>query len=220
MFRFYVKKKENNAFLLSKDTLKHIKVSRVENKNFICVYKEIFYICKLEINKAIIIKKLNKNNEFNGQIIIAAGIINIKRFEWLIQKASELGATSLIPIISDNTSVKLPKNIDEKIKRWNIIASNAAEQSFRNKAMLVKKPMKFIDAINIDIENKYIAHEKFEEETPQTLPLNSIFFIGPEGGFSDYEVDIAKEKSCKIISLGKRILRAETASIFILSRVN
>lgn len=220
MFRFYVKEKVGNKFLLSKETLRHIKVSRVTKENFICVYKETFYICKLQNDSAIIIKQLNENHEFHGKIIIAASFINFKRFEWLIQKASELGATSLIPIISENVATKIPLDISKKLKRWNDISTNAAEQSFRNKAMIVEEPMKFSDAINIKIKNKYIAHEKENIDPPKSLPLDSIFFVGPEGGFTDSEIKMAKQKSIKIISLGKRILRAETASIFILSRVN
>ena len=220
MFRFYVNNKENDTFVLSKEIIKHIRVARATNEEFICVYNEKFYICKLKKDKALIIKKLDYDHEFNGKIVIAASIINIKRFEWLIQKASELGATSLIPIISDNISIKLPENINQRIKRWNDISINAAEQSFRNKAMIVEKPMKFLDAIKIKMQNKYIAHEKFNNKTPCSFPTNVIFFIGPEGGFSDFEIKNAKENSVEVISLGKRILRAETASIFVLSRVN
>jgi len=86
--------------------------------------------------------------------------------------------------------------------------------------MIVEKPMQFSDAIKLKIENKFIAHEKNESDVIKSFPTNSIFFVGPEGGFSEYEIDMATKNNVKIVSLGKRILRAETASIFMLARVN
>lgn len=220
MFRFFVEDKIGNTFKLSKEIIKHIKVARVEKENFICIYKEIFFICQLDNEQAIIIKELNENHEFSKQIIIAAAFIDTKRFEWLIQKAAELGATKLIPVLSQNVSKKIPSDINKKIQRWNQISLNASEQSFRNKQLIVSQPMKFNDVINIKITNKYIAHEKEKSTTEISFPQDSIFLIGPEGGFSEKEVINASVKGYKIISLGKRILRAETASIFIMSRIN
>jgi len=81
-------------------------------------------------------------------------------------------------------------------------------------------PVKFENILDLNIPNKYIAHEK---ETPtdvmDTFSDDVLFLVGPEGGFTDMEVTKATEKNFKSISLGKRILRAETASIFLLSRV-
>ncbi|WP_033161162.1 16S rRNA (uracil(1498)-N(3))-methyltransferase [[Mycoplasma] collis] len=220
MFRFFVAKKEDNYFILDNETLKHIKVARVNNKEFICVYEKYFYLCVLEDQKALIIKKLDDNHEFENKVIIAAAIISIKRFEWLIQKATELGASELWPIYSENMKQKLGNNIEHKVERWNLIAKNAAEQSFRNKAMIVKMPIHFKDVVNVKIKNKYIAHEKAENSlTNYFFEQDSIFLVGPEGGFSENEVNLAKKNNFKVISLGKRILRAETASIFILSRI-
>lgn len=81
MFRFFVKKREGNHFILSEKTLRHMKVARVTNKEFICTYKSEFYKCILEDNMAKIIEKLNENHEFSGEVIIAASVIDIKRFE-------------------------------------------------------------------------------------------------------------------------------------------
>lgn len=85
--------------------------------------------------------------------------------------------------------------------------------------MIVTEPMTFEDALNIKMKNKFIAHEKTNKSVSNTFPTDSIFFIGPEGGFSNEEITLAEEKDCLNISLGKRILRAETASIFVLSKV-
>ena len=220
MFRFFVNEKEGNAFVLSNETLKHIKVARVEKEAFICIYKEQFFKCKLNGNLAEIIEEIKEDHEFNGEVILAASFIDTKRFEWLIQKATELGATKLIPVVSNNVSKKLPHDIDKKLDRWNQIALNAAEQSFRNKPMVVAKPQNFNEVIKMNISNKFIAHEKENGIVKQSFPTNSLFLVGPEGGFTETEVKEANSNGFETVTLGKRILRAETASMFMLARVN
>lgn len=220
MFRFFVETRHNNEFPLSKETLQHIKVARVERENFICTFEGKFFECKLVGNSAQIIGEISENHEFKGEVIIAASIIDTKRFEWLIQKAAELGATKLIPVLSQNVAKKISGEIDKKIVRWNEIAKNASEQSFRNYPLLITDIAKFNDVIKMNVQNKFIAHEKENSDVNQTFPTNSIFLVGPEGGFTNDEVIQAKENGFEIVSLGKRILRAETASMFMLSRVN
>ena len=220
MFRFFVNKKVNNEFQLEQKTLNHMKVARVWDEKFICVYDEKFYVCKLNsANNAEIIEELNENHELGGQVIIAISFIEPKRFEWLIQKAAELGACKIIPMISDNVSKKLPNDIDKKLVRWNEIALNASEQSFRNKQLIVEPLMKFDDVLEIHCENKFIAHEKADSEEMTTYPTQSLFLVGPEGGFSEEEIIKARSHDFQVISLGKRILRAETAPLKILSRI-
>lgn len=220
MFRFFVEEKQGNTFVLSSEILKHIKVARVQNEEFICIFEGKFYITKLVGDAAQIVSELDEQHDFEEQVVIAASFIDTKRFEWLIQKASELGATKLIPVISKNVVKKLPNDIDKKLERWNQIALNASEQSFRNNKMIVEKPMNFDDVIKIKITNKYIAHEKSDTTPEVSFPQDSLFLVGPEGGFTNEEVASANESGFTTISLGKRILRAETASMFILSRIN
>ncbi|MBN3534521.1 16S rRNA (uracil(1498)-N(3))-methyltransferase [Mycoplasma procyoni] len=220
MMRFFVDKKEGDYFILSKDVLQHIKVTRVEEKEFICVFEGKFHKCKLEGNVAKIIDIIDENHEFNEEVVVAAAIINTKRFEWLIQKATELGATKLIPLITERVEQKLGNDIDKKVQRWNEISRNAAEQSFRNYSMEVTFPTFYKNVFDHFYKNKYIAHEKeIDSKVPISIPQNCIFLIGPEGGFSDQEVDLAISRGYIPISLGKRILRAETAPLFLLSRV-
>lgn len=220
MFRFFVEEKEENYFLLTPPILAHLKVARIEKKQFICVYQSKFFLCKLENKKAKIIKEIIENHEFKNKVVLGAALINIKRFEWLIQKATELGVTDFYPIISTNISHKISGDINKKLIRWNTIALNAAEQSFRNNVMIVHKPTKFETIIKTAIPNKYLAHEKTSKKIIASFPTNSLFLTGPEGGFSEQEVEMARSNNFKIVSLGKRILRAETASLFMLARIN
>lgn len=218
MFRFFVEKKTPNGFELSKETLKHLKVVRAEKENFICIFEKKFYECSLVANEAKIVKELNENHEFAKEVIIAAGIIETKNWEMMIQKAVELGATRIIPVYSKNVSKKI-FDIEAKLERWNKITLGAAEQSFRNIHPLVEKPMTFEEVLNINIKNKYIAHEKKEALVKEKFDQDVLFLVGPEGGFTDEEVKSAEIKGFEVISLGKRILRAETASLFVLSKV-
>lgn len=218
MFRFFVDKKTTNGFELSKETLKHLKVVRAEKENFICIYDKKFYECSLAGDEAKIISELNENHEFEKEVIIAAGIIETKNWEMMIQKAVELGATRIIPIYSKNVSKKI-FDIEAKLERWNKITLGAAEQSFRNIHPLVEKPLTFEQVLNINIKNKYIAHEKKTALVKEKFDQDVLFLVGPEGGFTDEEVSLAETKGFEVISLGKRILRAETASLFVLSKV-
>ncbi len=221
MFRFFVDKRyDDNHFELSDSILRHIKVARVSDEYFICTYKKRFYKCSLEGKLAKIIEPIKKDNEFQGEVIVAISIIKTKRFEWMIQKAAELGCSKIIPLISKNVVQKLGNDIDKKILRWNEISKNACEQSFRNQIMEVSLPMDFNEVLSLKMKHKYIAHEKHEDHNIGTFPVDSLFLIGPEGGFTNEEVTMANKCNFKTISLGKRILRAETAPLFILSRIN
>ncbi|MGL4251968.1 MAG: 16S rRNA (uracil(1498)-N(3))-methyltransferase [Metamycoplasmataceae bacterium] len=217
MYRFFVEDKKDNHFVLSKELLNHLKVIRIRNENIICIFEEKFYICRLENNLAIIVEELNENHEFNNQVILCASLINIKKFEWLIQKAAELGTTKLIPVITQNTNKKYHDVSQTKMKRWREISKNACEQAFRNKIMEILEPINFENAIRMDGKNKIIAHEKIKDKKISSLNDDVIILVGPEGGFTENEIEMAANFGFEVVSLGSRILRAETSSIFLLS---
>ena len=223
MYRFFVDKKELNYFILDQSILNHLKSIRLKiNENFICVYEGKFYICSLENKKAKIIQLLNEDHEYPHRLVLFAPIIKIKNFEWLIQKATELGVQEFYPLICENTNKKYLEIVKNKLIRFQEIAKNAAEQSFRNQVMKIFDPINFIEAVEIKIENKFLAHEKIDpNQTDQSNNFNGniAFFVGPEGGFSDNEVEIAQKNNTQIISMGKRILRSETAVIWLISNV-
>lgn len=116
MFRFFVNKKTNQGFELPKETLRHLKVVRAEKEHFICVFEQKFYECVLSGDEAKIIKEINENHEFKGEVVLAAGIIETKNWEFMIQKAVELGVTKIIPVYSKNVSKKIP-DIAAKLER-------------------------------------------------------------------------------------------------------
>ena len=163
----------------------------------------------------------NINNEYENNVVLFASIINIKRFEWLIQKATELGVKVLYPLITKNTNTKYIQQFDNKLNRFETIVLNASQQSFRNSLMKIEKPIKFEQAIKINVKNKYIAHEITKKNVVYNdlFEQNVAFFIGPEGGFTEEEIEQAIKENIKPVYLGKRILRSETAALFLLSRI-
>lgn len=223
MYRFFVNEKIGNKFKLSKDILNHMKIIRLKaNENFYCNFENKYYLCHLEKNEAIIDEELDINNEFVGDVVLFASIINIKRFEWLVQKATELGVKKIYPMISKNTNKKYVDILSKRIDRLKEISKNASEQSFRNILVEINEPISFNEAIKYDIENKYIAHEIFDnnsENNNKFFEPNVAFYVGPEGGFTEEEITKAMNFNIKKIYLGKRIMRSETASLFFLSRI-
>lgn len=223
MYKFFVDKKINQEYFeLSDETLKHLKVVRIgKNEKILCNYENEFYECIIENNKAKIIKKTFINNEYQGVVILGLPIIKIKNFELVIQKATELGVSHIVPILFDFSDSSLKKYVDSKTERFISIAKSAAEQSFRNKIPTIYKTKKLSDFIKefSNIENKYFVYENANEQNSKNLKPNCLILVGPEGGFSEQEIKNIEQNSFTTISLGKRILRSETACIAALSRI-
>ena len=147
--------------------------------------------------------------------------------ELIIQKAVELGAAEVIPVAMKNCVVKLDaKKAAAKTARWQEIAKSAAKQSKRLIIPEVKQVMRFKDALKAaqDIDVKLIPYERQDGMAGTRRILNAItpgqsvaVMIGPEGGFDDAEVKEAEASGFEPITLGKRILRTETAGMTTLS---
>lgn len=158
------------------------------------------------------------------------------KMETVIQKSVELGAAVIVPVSTGRAVVKLDeKDAKKKIDRWQKIAEEAAKQCGRGIIPAVQLPMSFRDAVKEAAEADLPL---FCYEGEGTQPLPTLFrqvdvpqvdvpqvdapktvslFVGPEGGFSTEEVALAKESGMLLCGLGKRILRTETAALFVLS---
>lgn len=141
-----------------------------------------------------------------------------EKFEWILQKCCELGVQKFTPILSERTVVTSMKDFSKKKERWEKILKEASEQSRRGKIPELHEPMPFNRAVSTQGEHKLIAWENEENLKVDDIlknPQGSQVFlmIGPEGGFSQQEVEIAKRNDWLPISLGKRILRMETAAV-------
>jgi 16S rRNA (uracil1498-N3)-methyltransferase len=145
-----------------------------------------------------------------------------EKFEWMLQKCTEVGASCIVPTISERCLIREVKDLDSKMERWQKIVREAAEQSGRGILPSVEMPLDFSQAVKAPAPNT-LKLLFWEEE--KDLPIyrvyrslgekpNSITIMtGPEGGFSSEEAALAKQNGWHIVTLGKRILRAETAAL-------
>ena len=165
--------------------------------------------------------------ELSSRIYLFQGLPKADKMELIIQKAVELGAYEVIPVETKRCVVKLDgKKAAKKVDRWQQIAESAAKQSKRMLIPNVHQIMTFKEALSYaqSMDIRLIPYElaKGMQETKEILtaiePGQSIgIFIGPEGGFEEKEVEAAIEEGAKPITLGRRILRTETAGLAILS---
>ena len=165
--------------------------------------------------------------ELPAKIYLFQGLPKADKLELIIQKAVELGVYQVIPVETKRSIVKLDeKKAKAKTARWQQISEAAAKQSKRGIIPEVKEPMSFAKALQMAnaMDVKLIPYELAEgmEKTRSLIesikPGQSIaIFIGPEGGFDEAEVEAAKQAGIEPITLGRRILRTETASLAILA---
>ncbi len=148
-----------------------------------------------------------------------------KRWEWLIEKATELGVHRIVPVHSEHTVVNLPDHrVDDRLERWQKKASSAARQSQRSVSPTILRPSSLADAIALDDADRSIVAHVNDRAKPLMAWLNTVapidsisIWIGPEGGFADDEIQRLAETGTDPIFLGPRILRADTAGIALLS---
>lgn len=200
-----------------------LQISDGNNKKYLC---EIASISSEEV--CVFIKEeLVSDTELPSKIYLFQGLPKGDKMELIVQKAVELGVYEIIPVATKRAVVKLDdKKASKKVERWNAISEGGAKQSGRNVVPLVKQPMSYKQALEYakQLDVVLIPYELAEgmEETKRIveaiLPGQSIgIFIGPEGGFETAEVLYATEQGAKVITLGKRILRTETAGLTTLS---
>lgn len=165
--------------------------------------------------------------ELSSRITLFQGLPKSDKMEFIIQKAVELGASEIVPVETRRCVVKLDgKKAAKKTERWNQISESAAKQSKRMRVPQVHEILNFKQALEYakSLDVLLIPYElaKGMETTKEILraiePGQSIgIFIGPEGGFEETEVEAAVAAGAKEVTLGKRILRTETAGMALLS---
>lgn len=161
--------------------------------------------------------------ELPSKVYLFQGLPKAGKMELIIQKAVELGAFEIVPMATKRAVVKLDdKKAKAKVVRWQSIAEAAAKQSKRGVIPQVHDVLSFKEALAYaeEMDMKLIPYElaegmaatkKLMEEIGKNKPASVAVFIGPEGGFDEGEISLAKEKGIIPITLGKRILRTETA---------
>lgn len=230
MQRYFVKEKDKENFILSDNDIHHIKrVMRCKNNDKIeIVYNAKVYLCNINDIDSLslsIVESYQEDRELNVELTIAVALVQEQKFDLILQKLTELGVTSIIPIKTERSIVKIDESKQEKKKnRWVTICKEASEQSHRVTIPEVKNIMTMKELINNKKELNLICSLN-ENTKPLEEYLNNdlkdiLFVIGPEGGFTKKEEEFLIENGFQATTLGKRVLRVETAAIYVSSIIN
>ena len=236
MYKFFVEDNqiENNEIKIMNDDLKHISnVLRmrigeeilITNKNTAETYK-----CSIkEINKneavCTIIEKEENDTEPSIKVDIFQGIPKSDKMETIIQKSVELGVSKIFPVSMKNCVAKIKDDI-KKQERWQKISEAAAKQSKRNIIPSIEKSVdiKYLCSKIDEYDLVLVAYENEDKKTIKDILKNNkvekiAIVVGPEGGLTEKEVEELIKCGAKAVSLGKRILRTETAPIAMISMI-
>lgn len=240
MQRYFVNHFENNRFYIAGDDRHHIlHVMRMKKGDFlVCCREGCCAVCVIEeISSdhvvASVVKWKEDTAELPVHVTIASGLPKGDKLEWIIQKGTELGAGKFIPFAADRSIVKWDqKKTKKKVERWQKIAKEAAEQSGRSVIPQVAEPVSKIGLIEMSrhYDHRLVAYEEAgksgESATLASIlqsirPGQSILAVfGPEGGLTEEEVHFFREHQFAVAGLGPRILRTETAPLYVLAAVS
>jgi 16S rRNA (uracil1498-N3)-methyltransferase len=165
-----------------------------------------------------------KANEPRTKITLYQSVLKGSRFEWALQKGTELGVSEFVPVIASRCILRNLSDAEAKFPRWQRVILEAAEQCGRAKFPALLPALLFAAACERAGDGKSLALLPWEEETAFTLkwmlrpqgperPFNVSLLVGPEGGFTAEEAALAGDYGIRTVTLGPRILRAETAGL-------
>ncbi len=207
-------------FVLNEETSKHcVQVLRMQNGEKLQLTNGLGNLVVAEIIEAnkrnTIVKKLEGGNEKRKtrDVSIAISLLkNTSRFEWFLEKATEIGVTQIIPLISKRTERQ-----NFKFDRLNGIIISAMLQSQQTFLPILHQPTNYTEIFKLlDLKTKLIAHCLKESKTSITeiaTTDNTVILIGPEGDFTQDEIELALKNNFKPVTLGNTRLRTETAGI-------
>ncbi|WP_068824862.1 16S rRNA (uracil(1498)-N(3))-methyltransferase [Pseudomonas sp. BMS12] len=169
--------------------------------------------------------RVELHEQLNGQlesllrVHLGQGLSRGERMDWAIQKATELGAAEITPIVSERCEVRLKdERADKRLAHWRQVAISACEQCGRSVLPVIHAPLALADWLKqSDAELKLVLHPVAAPLASHAKPATLAFLIGPEGGLSDAEVEQAKGSGFHAARLGPRVLRTETAPVVALA---
>ncbi len=224
---------KNKALELEKEDYYHIKtVMRMKKGDIIkVVYDNVVNVCKLTtVNKEIKFDVVESylTNQTNFNVTIAFSLIKEQKLNYLLQKATEVGASAFVPFSSKRSVVKIDEERKEKVKieRWQKICKEAAEQSGRTNVPVIMPIRSLKELMHLDYDVKLLCSlNKNTKNIKKILPkINKcdkmLLVVGPEGGFDSSEEEFLTQNGFQSISLGNNILRAETAPVVAISMIN
>ena len=232
MYQFFVEEEQvhSDSISITGGDVNHIKnVLRMKNGEKIRVSSKSgqAYFCHISsILDDEVIAAIDSadetGTELDNHIVLYQGLPKGDKMELIIQKAVELGVSEIVPVAMKNCVVKLDdKKAKSKVTRWQAIAESAAKQSKRSLIPEVKMPMSYKEAVAYakKLDVKLVPYENEHGMAGTKAAMEQIkkgesiaVFIGPEGGFAPEEIEMVRDEM-QLISLGRRILRTETAGI-------
>ena len=232
MYNFFVNENQrlNDKYLITGSDFNHIKnvLRMTVGDTFLVSDNGVSNLCEIEgfESESVIARIIEENYNDTSlpiNIYLFQGLPKGDKMELIIQKTVELGIECVIPVEMNRCVVKLDdKKKKSKVSRWQSISESAAKQSKCNKIPEITDVLTYKQALEKakELDLLLVPYESKNGMTDTKEALSQIkkgmsvgILIGPEGGFDEKEIEIAKENGGKVVSLGKRILRTETAAI-------
>lgn len=234
MQRYFIDDKNIEGTLIHIDPYNHKHMQRVmryrQGDQVICILPDqhVYIYEIMDIEKGILQQKeeLIENNELDVEVTLIYGLPKNDKFEWVLQKATELGVSRIVPFLSKRSVIKTDeKNFEKKRERYLRILKEASEQSCRQripeltslaKLSQLKDYLSDVNLVAYEEESRQGEKTTFEKALQKNYQSITIV-IGPEGGFDESEIVKMKDYGFESCALGKRILRSETAPLYMLS---
>lgn len=232
MQRYFVKEKRGNGLVLESGDVHHVKnVMRMQEGTLIeCVYEEKLYICRVVDPGQELVEIVEEKTDSlfkTGSLVVAIGLVKEQKMDLILQKLTELGVDRIIPLKMERSIVQLDeKRFQKKKERWTKICKEAAEQSKGLKVPEIADVCTLKQLGQMNFERKFVCStrnggnlvNKYLQGQEDYATM--VFVIGPEGGISPLEEELLESLGYVPVSLGSRVLRVETAAIYIASIVN
>ena len=229
MQRYFAVDKKNDLFILDSGDLHHISnVMRMKNGDFIeVVFDKVLYKCKVlfDNNVSIVYDSILPGTDDIMDIVLVIPVLKEQKMDLVLQKATELGATRIIPIITERCVVKLNDKESKKLDRWSRIVKEASEQCKRISVPVIDN-VHTISDLNFSDGVKLVCSTRENEKNIKNVMHNlngcakMYIVVGPEGGLSIDEENKLNSLGFVSVTLGKRIMRVETVPMYILSVLN
>ncbi len=213
---------QNTSFALDARVAQHVRVLRLREGEAITLFDgnggevpaTLELIGKRDVT-VVTATHIDVEREAARAVTLHPSLIANDRFDWLIQKATELGVATIRPTYTER-SQRIPGDVDKRAEHWRAVAIAACEQCGRNRIPEIFAPLTLAEALT-SAESQYSVLLDAEAETATgsstAVDASCAVFIGPEGGFSPLELNLLRARCAHKLRIGRTILRAETAAI-------
>lgn len=227
----------NMCFITGSDFhhIKNVMRMKVSDKIYVVDEDENAYLTEIinfDLDRVVcsIIKKLEQKVELDSFVVIAQGLVRREKTEEVLRRITELGASGYVQVAMERSIVKVKETKDSKTERMKTIVKEASEQCHRNKLMEVYSVHSFKEFIKKfnDFEVKLFAYEEagrnnifnLKQKVKEGKGKRIVVLVGPEGGISESEVKLLETNGFVSVGLGPRILRTETAPLYVMSAIS